>query len=89
MVEAWKCDAPNCEGFVVFENADFDFTEVELIDGKYAFTAPHCSECKKQYLVVPHYIVVSNTDDPVAIKPVCITEFQKRDKELKKKGYRY
>lgn len=89
MVEAWKCDASNCKGFVVFENADFDFNEVGLIDGKHAFTKRQCSECKKEYLVVPHYTVVSNSDDPVAIEPACITEFEQRDKEFKEKGYRY
>ncbi|MNW54948.1 hypothetical protein D3C74_325780 [compost metagenome] len=83
-IEAHKCNVPGCKGFVVFENADFDFNDVPT-DGKtgiYAFDNPKCSECEKEFLVVPHYVVIDYEAEET-IDSACMTAFEKRQKERK------
>lgn len=88
-IEAHKCNAPDCKGFVLFENADFDFEDMQLDDkhGCYAFDRPHCSECGKEFLVVPHYIVIDVIGSPSVdfeqIESACITQFDRRERERK------
>lgn len=88
-IEAHKCNTPGCKGFVVFENADFDFNDIPMDEKHicYAFERPICSECGKEYLVIPHYIVIdlisSELGEFVQIESACMTEFEKRQKELK------
>lgn len=84
--EAHKCNEPNCKGFIVFENADFDFNNLQTGDsGFYEFTSPKCRECGKQYHVVPHYTVISigKHGDCEDVRSACITEFERREKEIK------
>lgn len=86
-IEAHRCNAAGCKGFVVFENADFDFKDmpVDKNTGCYAFDNPSCSECGKEYLVVPHYIVIDVKDkdlgDYEELESACITEWERREKE--------
>jgi hypothetical protein len=88
-IEAHKCNVPDCKGYVVFENADFDFKNLNVDKqvGVYAFDRPACSECGKEFLVVPHYIVIDVSDkadfDFEELESACITEFEKRRRELK------
>ncbi|EPD81353.1 hypothetical protein [Paenibacillus sp. HGH0039] len=88
-IEAHKCNKQGCKGFVVFENADFDLRDVPM-DEKYrcyAFDRPHCSECGKEFLVVPHYIVIEVTDkdfgDWEQIESACYTEYERRQRDLR------
>jgi|GEM_PF-1540686 len=82
-IEAHHCNVTDCKGFIVFENADFD--KPEVVDGMYEFTAPKCTECGKQYKVVPHYIVISLDEcgDMETVESACITEYERRAKERK------
>ncbi|KIL37947.1 hypothetical protein SD70_29600 [Gordoniibacillus kamchatkensis] len=88
-IEAHKCNQPECKGFVVFENADFDLKDIQTDEkyGCYAFDRPHCSECRKEFLVIPHYIVIDVNDKDFGeweqIESACITEFERRQRELK------
>lgn len=86
-VEAHKCNVEGCKGFIVFENADFDFNNLQTgLSGFYEFDDPICSECEKQYYVVPHYAVVAtdeNGDVEEDIESACITAFEKRERERK------
>lgn len=83
-IEAHKCNVQGCKGFVVFENADFDLNDVSVDEksGVYAFAKPKCSECRKEFLVVPHYVVVDYEAEET-IDSACITEFERREKERK------
>ncbi|WP_339182845.1 hypothetical protein [Paenibacillus sp. FSL R5-0701] len=84
-IEAHHCNVPNCKGFIVFENADFDFDKPPVVDGVYTFTAPTCTECGKQYKVVPHYVVISLDEqgeyEPTKVESACMTEYQRRENE--------
>lgn len=88
-IEAHKCNVEGCKGFVVFENADFDFKDIQTDkdSGFYAFCKPHCSECGKRFLVVPHYTVIDIIDkdagDFEELDSTCITKYEKRQKERK------
>jgi hypothetical protein len=88
-IEAHHCNTPNCKGFVVFENADFDFDDMKTDEkyGCYAFTRPKCSECRREFLVVPHYVVIDVKDKESGefdiLESACITEFEKRQRERK------
>lgn len=82
-VEAWKCNQPDCKGYVVFENADFDIKDLEIIHGYYAHTDAKCTECEKIYIVVPTYTVANPEEEDNYLESVCMTEFDKRSKELK------
>lgn len=81
--EAWKCVDKDCKGFVVFDNADFDFNNIPILDGIYAFDDPSCTECGKQYKVVPHYTVITAEDEFEEASSTCITKFEKREQERK------
>ncbi|KIL46183.1 hypothetical protein [Jeotgalibacillus campisalis] len=78
-IEANKCNVPKCKGFVVFENADFDFNNLQVgKSNSYEFDDPKCTECGKQYYVVPHYVVVGDPDDE-PLESACMTAFMKRE----------
>jgi hypothetical protein len=55
--------------------------------GCYAFDRPACSECGKEFIVVPHYIVIDVLDkvtgDYEELDSACITAYEKRRRELK------
>lgn len=88
-IEAHKCNQPGCKGFVLIENADFDFKDMPTDEkyGCYAFDRPHCSECGKEFLVIPNYIVIDVKDKDLGdfeqIESACYTEFERRRRELK------
>lgn len=88
-IEAHKCNAPGCKGFVVFENADFDFKNMQVDEkaGCYAFDKPACSECRKEFVVVPHYIVIDIMDnvtgDYEELESACMTAVERRQKQIK------
>lgn len=85
--EAQKCNEVNCKGFVVFENADFDFNNLEVGESGFCqFDNPICTECGKQYYVVPHYVVIGEGEDE-PIQTACITEWERREKELNSKSH--
>ena len=85
-IEAHKCNVDGCKGFIVFENADFDFKNLQTGESRYyEFDDPTCTECEKQFLVVPHYAVIAideNGDIEEGIESACITEYEKHRKEL-------
>lgn len=82
-IEAHRCNQERCNGFVVFENADFDFNNmpVDKNTGLYAFDNPKCRSCGKEFLVIPHYIVVEIKDKDLGeyeeLESACITEYEK------------
>jgi hypothetical protein len=88
-IEAHKCNQPGCKGFVVFENADFELKDIPTDEkyGCYAFDRPHCRECGKEFLVIPHYIVIEVKDKDLSdfeqLDSACITSYEKRQKERK------
>ncbi|MGG4500415.1 hypothetical protein, partial [Paenibacillus polymyxa] len=88
-IEAHRCNAAGCKGFVLFENADFDFKDIPTDEkrGVYAFGHPTCSECGKEFLIVPHYVVIDVKSDDFSdseqIESACITAWEKREKERK------
>ncbi|MGM7720637.1 hypothetical protein [Metabacillus sp. Hm71] len=78
-VEAHRCNAKDCNGHVVFDNADFDFNNFDTSDkGFYMFDDPCCNKCGKKYYVVPHYIVIDVKDYDCGefeeLESACITE---------------
>ena len=82
-IEAHKCNVPNCKGFIVFENADFDLSNPPTVNGMYEFDNPTCTECGKEYKVVPAYAVISIDEhgDLEEVESACMTEFEKRKQE--------
>lgn len=80
-IEAHKCNVKGCTGHVVFENADFDLQKPDTIRGLYAYDNPTCNVCKKEFLVVPHYLVVDFDDETYGAKVLesaCISEVKRR-----------
>lgn len=88
-VEAYKCNVEGCKGFIVFGNADFDFKDMDTSKkhGVYMFDEPTCSECGKEFLVVPHYTVIDAIDlckgEYEELESACMTAFERRQKELR------
>jgi hypothetical protein len=83
-IEAHRCNEKDCDGFVVFENADFDFNDIPT-DEKvrcYAFDNPTCNVCEKEFLVIPYYIVVDITDKDMGgyeqLESACMTEVDRQ-----------
>lgn len=93
-IEAHRCNEKDCKGFVVFENADFDFKDMRVDEkyGFYAFDRPICSECGKEFVVAPHYIVIDVKDnitgDYEQLDSACMTSYEKRERERKYGTYR-
>lgn len=84
-VEAHKCNVAGCKGFIVFENADFNYNNPPTVDGMYEFDDPTCTECGKEYKVVPYHVVIAideHGDVEDDIESVCITAYERRRKEL-------
>lgn len=84
-VEAHKCNAPGCKGFIVFDNADFNLNNPPTVDGLQSLDEPVCTECGKQFKVIPHYVVVyidENGEVENNIKSSCFTAFERRKIEL-------
>ena len=81
--EVYKCVEKDCKGYIVFDNADFDFNDIPVVNGKYEFASTHCSECGKEYKVVPHYsvILLDKNGDFDEAENVCITAYEKREIE--------
>lgn len=81
-IEAHRCNVKGCKGLVVFENADFDMKNPDTIKGVYAYHDPSCNVCGKEFLVVPHYVVIDPEieDDIEIIESACITEWEKQDR---------
>lgn len=78
-IEAHKCNVKGCNGLVVFENADFDLQNPDIIKGVHALDAPTCNVCGKEFLVVPSYSVIdfdTETQEFEEIEQACITEWQ-------------
>lgn len=84
-VEAHKCNVPGCKGFIVFENAEFKLDKPPLVEGMYQFASPTCTECGKQYKVVPHYVVISVDDhgDVEGVNSASIEDWEKRERQRK------
>ena len=88
-IEAHKCNVEGCKGFIVFENADFDYNNFNTNKkhGVYTFDEPTCSECGKEFLVVPDYTVIDAKDlwngEYEVLESACITNYEKRRKELR------
>ncbi|WP_245153941.1 hypothetical protein [Jeotgalibacillus proteolyticus] len=80
-VEAHKCNVIDCKGFIVFENADFDYKNPPTVNGMYEFDDPKCTECGKEYKVVPHHAVIAldEHEDIELVESACITQFEKRE----------
>jgi hypothetical protein len=84
-IEAHRCNVKGCNGFVVFENADFDFKNPlseEKLGNCYAFDVPECTTCGKEFFVIPAYIVIDAFDDGdfEQLESACITEWEKQRK---------
>lgn len=76
--QAHKCNQVGCKGFIVFDNADFDYDEA-VGTGK-PLATPTCNTCKKEFVVgISHELFEIDEDrQPVATVPmVCFTEFEK------------
>ncbi len=84
-VEAHKCNVRGCKGFIVFENADFDYNNPPTVNGMYEFDDPSCTECGKEYKVVPYHAVIAidEHEDIEFVESACITEYERREKERK------
>lgn len=84
-IEAHRCNVEGCKGFIVFDNADFDYNDPPIVDGMYEFWDPKCTECGKEYKVVPYHAVISldKHGDLEPVESACITQYEKRAKELK------
>ncbi|PGB04337.1 hypothetical protein [Bacillus toyonensis] len=79
VIEAHKCNGKDCNGLVVFDNADMDLLEFETKKGIYAYGNSKCNVCGKEFLIVPSYAVIDfdeETQESEEIKSVCITEWQ-------------
>jgi hypothetical protein len=87
-VEAHRCNEKSCKGFIVFENADFDYNSPPTVDGMYEFDNPTCTECGKEYKVVPYHAVIALDEhgDIEEVQSACITEWERREKERKVEG---
>jgi hypothetical protein len=87
-IEAHKCNVEGCKGFVTFENADFDLQDIPIDDKYrcYSFGRPTCSECGKEFLIIPYYIVIDVEDghgyEYEQLDSACMTEVEKRQREL-------
>ncbi|MCU4824164.1 hypothetical protein OCA00_21325 [Bacillus cereus] len=78
-IEAHRCNVKGCNGLVVFENADYDLQNPDIIKGVYAFDDPSCNVFGKEFLVVPSYAVIEFDEekgDFEEIESACITEWQ-------------
>lgn len=71
-IEVHYCNVKDCKGFVVFENTPF-------VEGMNELSNFSCTECGKEYKVIPHYIVTDS--DSVLLKSASILEWEKREKE--------
>lgn len=82
-IEAHKCNVKGCKGFIVFENADFNYTDPPTVNGMYEFDNPKCTECGKEYKVVPYHLVIGIDEggDIETVYSACITEWEKRERE--------
>lgn len=83
-IEAHKCNVDGCKGFIVFENADFDYNNPPTVNGMYEFWETTCTECGKEYKVVPYHVVISFDEygDIEDVESTCITNYKKRQREL-------
>ena len=82
-VEAHKCNVKGCKGFIVFENEGFDYSNPPIVKGEYEFHNPKCTECDKEYKVVPCHVVVGIDEDgdTEKVDSASIKEWKKREKE--------
>lgn len=83
-IGAYKCVISGCKGYVVFDNADFNFDKIPTVNGISEFDNPCCSECKNIYSVVPSYsvLLINESGDYEEAKNSCITNFEKRNIEI-------
>ncbi|WP_081047539.1 hypothetical protein [Paenibacillus peoriae] len=82
-IEAHRCNVSGCKGFIVFENADFDSSHPPIVNGEFEFDNPCCTECGKEFKVVPYYAVISLDEDGNIedVESACITEWEKRERQ--------
>ena len=76
--EAHKCNQDGCKGYIVFDNADFDYDEA--FEKGEPLAKPECDTCGKEFAVgISHELFEIDDDgEPVAKVPmVCITEYEK------------
>ena len=82
-IGAHKCVISGCKGYIVFDDADFNFEKIPTVDGFYEFDNPCCSECNKVYSVIPSYsVILIEEDNYKKAKNVCITDFERRKIEI-------
>jgi hypothetical protein len=82
-IQAQKCNQPGCKGYILFENADFDYKE-SLNNNEYVLDKPTCSECGKEFLVVISHVLIEvdeNNDLVDEIPQCCYTEYEMRERE--------
>jgi hypothetical protein len=76
--QAHKCNQAGCNGFIVFDNADFDYSEV--VNKGIPLATPKCNSCGKQYYVgISHELFELDEDKQYldTLPQVCITEYDK------------
>lgn len=84
-IEAMKCTKEKCLGFIVFENADFNYKDA-LNNHGHVLDEAECTECKTVYKIVVAYRALEidehNEWTGYTAEECCITDYEKRQREL-------
>lgn len=79
-VQAHKCNQKGCNGFILFENADFNYKK-SLNKGEYVIDRPACNKCGKEFQVVISHTLIEFDEDKMELMDelpkYCYTEYEK------------
>lgn len=84
-VQAHKCNQKGCDGFILFENADFNYKEALEDNG--ILDRPQCNKCGKEFMVVVSHTLIEFDEEKMElldeieeiskVPQCCYTEYEK------------
>lgn len=79
-VQAHKCNQPNCNGFILFDNADFKY-EKSLEKDNGILDRPQCQKCGKEFIVVVSHTLIEFDEEKCElideIPSCCYTKYER------------
>lgn len=55
-IQAHRCNQVGCNGFILFDNADFDYKAA--VNKDYTLDRPTCDTCGKEFMVVVSHVLI-------------------------------
>lgn len=78
-IQAHKCNQEGCNGFILFDNADFNYKK-SINNNEYVLDKPKCNKCGKEFQVVISHTLIEYDEEKCElldeVPQCCYTEYE-------------